>query len=305
MLLIKLLIVLGISILVVVALLYMWNHKIAPKLSARWDLRAPRIPGTNWLYGASPLSLGPKQAQGAVLFIHGFNGAPNHFADLPEKVAEEGWHVEVMTLPGHGTFPHEFQQTTPEELLGGVIEELQKLHESFGRVVLLGHSMGGSLAVLAAAQTGLASGLILAAPYFGLTRRVPFGPPPEWWVEKLARFIKWIPFPPRFHPIRRKSARHKITAYRWLHSDCGLTAMEIARRACDPAVLEKVRVPALLIQSRNDTVTCPVKGVECFSRLQAPWTEVVWLGNSDHILFWDYEADQVNNAVLSFLSRLG
>lgn len=304
MLLLKLLFVLIFVLLAAAALLYSWNQKIAPTLAARWDRQVPRIPGTDWLRGASPESLGPERARGAILFIHGFNGAPNHFADLPRQAADEGWYVRVMTLPGHGTYPHAFQQTTPDELLGGVIEELQQLHERFGTVVLLGHSMGGSLAVLAAAQTGLASGLILAAPYFGLTRRLPFGPPPEWWIKKLARLIKWVPFPPRFHPIHRKSARQQITAYRWLHSDCGLTAMEVARRASDPEVLEKARIPALLIQSRNDTVTCPVRGAECFARLQAPWTEVVWLENSDHIVFWDYEADLVTRAVLSFLVRL-
>ncbi|HOV60450.1 MAG TPA: alpha/beta fold hydrolase [Candidatus Hydrogenedentes bacterium] len=304
MLLTQVLILLVFLVIAAIVLLYSWNHMIAPRLATRWEVRAPRIPGTPWLKGASPLSMGPERAHGAVLFIHGFNGAPNHFADLPEKVAQEGWYVRVMVLPGHGTSPRDFRETTPDDLLGAVIEELQLLHERFGNVVLLGHSMGGSLAVLAAAQTGLASGVILAAPYFGLTRHLPFGPLPEWWVRKLSRVIKWIPFPSRMHPIRRRSARKQITAYKWLHSDCGITAMEVARQAGDPAVLEKVRVPALLIQSRNDTVTCPVKGMECFARLRAPWTEVAWLENSDHIVFWDYEADNVTRAVLSFLSHL-
>ncbi|HOQ90784.1 MAG TPA: alpha/beta fold hydrolase [Candidatus Hydrogenedentes bacterium] len=284
--------------------LYTWNKYLAPWLSDRQDRYAKRIPGTSWLLGASPVTLGSSQAKGAVLFIHGFNGAPDHFADLPQKVAEEGWYVRVMVLPGHCTTPRNFLETSPEEMLDAVIEEIQPLYERFGNVVLLGHSMGGSLAVLAAATTSQISGLILAAPYFGLTRRFPWGPSPEWWVQKLSRYIQWIPFPAIFHPIRKKSARKKITAYRWLHAECGIKAMEIARRASDPEVLSKIRIPALLIQSVNDTVTCPLKGQRCFAQLQAPWTESLTVENSDHILFWDYEAPKITQAVLTFLAKL-
>ena len=102
-------------------------NTLAGRLAVRANNRAPRNPDTGILIGAEPRDLGPVDAPVAVLFVHGFVGAGNNFADLPDRVAAEGSRVRVMRLPGHGTSPHDLKRVTADELLMAVFGEIEAL----------------------------------------------------------------------------------------------------------------------------------------------------------------------------------
>ena len=112
---------------------------ITDALVSRYERNAPRDPGADFLQGATPRELGPPDAGRAVLFIHGFIGAQSNFNDLPDRVAEDGWFVRTMRLPGHGSSPRDFERTSTEDLIAGVREEVRAL-PCLSRVVLVGHS---------------------------------------------------------------------------------------------------------------------------------------------------------------------
>ncbi|HDP34785.1 MAG TPA: alpha/beta fold hydrolase [Candidatus Hydrogenedentes bacterium] len=128
-----------------------WDN-IFDKRVTRYDDKTPRDPETGIMEGAAPRTLGPENTDKAILFVHGFSGTPNNFHDLPDQVAEAGWRVRVMLLPGHGTSPREFEKTSAEQLRQGVADELAPLRERYKTVVLVGHSMGGALATLTTAE---------------------------------------------------------------------------------------------------------------------------------------------------------
>ena len=154
---------------------------LSDRLVARYVAQAPRDPSTGILLGAEPRDIRPARPRGAVLLVHGFNGSPNNFNDLPDRLAAAGWRVRAMLLPGHGTTPYAFEQTTPDDLRAAVTATLRELRREHDAVALLGHSMGGALAVLAAAEEP-PDALLLVAPFFRVTHRW-FHPLP---VEKLA-----------------------------------------------------------------------------------------------------------------------
>ena len=120
--------------------------------------------------GARPRTLGPADAELAVLCVHGFVGGANNFGALPEALAAKGWRVHCMRLPGHGTRARDLKRVTADELRDAVEAETTRLLKQHENVVLAGHSMGGALSTLVAAGKS-AAGLVLAAPYFGVPHR--------------------------------------------------------------------------------------------------------------------------------------
>ncbi len=87
-----------------------------------------------------------------LLLVHGFTGGRNDFADHLDALAEAGWWVVAPDLRGHGDSWH------PEDESGYSFEhfagDLWSLVDALGwdRLVLLGHSMGGMIAQVAAAR---------------------------------------------------------------------------------------------------------------------------------------------------------
>ena len=56
--------------------------------------------------GNSPFEIRPKNPNGqAVLMIHGLGDSPWTFTDLGKTLADQGYLVRTMLLPGHGTRP--------------------------------------------------------------------------------------------------------------------------------------------------------------------------------------------------------
>ncbi|MCK5861748.1 MAG: alpha/beta fold hydrolase [Candidatus Hydrogenedentes bacterium] len=279
-----------------------WNI-IADQRVTLYAARFPRDSETGIMEGAAPRTLGPEAGDKAVLFVHGFVGTPNHFNDLPDQVAGAGWYVRVMLLPGHGTSPREFEQTSADQLQQGVLDEVTALRKQYKTLVLVGHSMGGALSTLAASEVEL-EGLVLAAPYYRITCAWYYPLLPETFINTFSPLVRWIYRPTGMQPVNRPEARQEILAYSWIPSAGGRTAITVSDRARAPQVLEKITQPTLLIHSLRDTVTDPKASRAVFESLPAQDKRAVWLETSDHIIFWDYEREQIANEVLEFLKKI-
>ncbi len=269
----------------------------------RYDATVPRNPETGIILGAEERDIGPKDAPNAVLFVHGFSGTGNNYNDLPDRVAAEGWRVRVMLLPGHGTSPFSFETTTAEELLSAVMQELQTLRGQHKKLVLMGHSMGGALATLAASQMPL-DGLMLAAPYYSVTFKWYYLLPAEKWARLFSPLVRWIYSPPENQPVNRREVRTQILSYPWIPTKAFLTAMTLAERARKPETLQRIQCPTLLIHSLKDNVTAPSSAARAFAEIPSAQKRAVWLENSDHIIFWDYDQEQVAEETLAFLKQV-
>lgn len=276
---------------------------ITDALVSRYERNAPRDPGANFLQGATPRELGPPDAGRAVLFIHGFIGAQSNFNDLPDRVAEDGWYVRTMRLPGHGSSPRDFERTSTEDLIAGVREEVRALRVRFPDVVLVGHSLGGALAAIVAAEEPV-QGLVLCAPYFELTWSDTLGFRLERFAPSIAPIIRWFPGRPGGGPVNLKKNRKRIDFYRWIPAQGMIAAAGVARRARDKTTLGAITAPVLAIHSRIDTITSPEATAAALPAIASARKAMIWLETSDHVVFWDYESDQVTAAVRAFLKEV-
>lgn len=121
---------------------------------------------------------GPDTCQmGTVIALHGLGDHGARFDDLAAKLLDERWAVAAIDFPGHGRSAGRHGACIPYDTLLGMVADLrQQLCDRLGcqRHVLLGHSMGGNLAVnytlrqheFAAAGLPDLNGLVLLAPLF-------------------------------------------------------------------------------------------------------------------------------------------
>jgi uncharacterized protein len=124
-----------------------------------------------------------RRAAGAVLVLHGNAGAAIHrtyFRDLFQDPAlGEAMEVYLLEYPGYGPRPGAPSERTLRQAAGEAIDLLRR--DARGPLLLVGESLGGAVAALAAAERpGEVQGLLLVTPLPSLPavarRHYPFLP---------------------------------------------------------------------------------------------------------------------------------
>ena len=110
-------------------------------------------------------------AKPALLLIHGFGDSPDVWRKIGPALAENGYHVRAMKLPGMAEEMNQHQQASLTDWRAAVRTEVQRLREHVGaeQIVLVGHSTGGALAVDFVQSGGEAAGVVCVAPAFGVS----------------------------------------------------------------------------------------------------------------------------------------
>ena len=83
----------------------------------------------------------------AAVFVHGFMGSPKQFVSLKERLADCGADIYCPVLAGHETSFEDFQRSNGEAWQKSLSDAVDGLRDKYDRIILIGHSMGGLLAV--------------------------------------------------------------------------------------------------------------------------------------------------------------
>ena len=115
------------------------------------------------LPGAEPWSHIGDSDHGAVV-LHGFTGNPASVRGLATAMADEGFHVELPRLPGHGTVVDDLLPTRWADWAGEAEAAYQRLAQRVPNVVVVGLSMGGALTLRLGANHPEIAGLVCINP---------------------------------------------------------------------------------------------------------------------------------------------
>jgi carboxylesterase len=105
---------------------------------------------------------GPK----ACLLVHGFTGGPDEMLGLGQHLAAAGHSVFGLRLPGHAGPPEELAAVRWADWLAAVHDGLAYLKARYDCVSLVGFSLGGALALLAAAAQPVERLVAIATPMY-------------------------------------------------------------------------------------------------------------------------------------------
>src|SRR3989304_4910892 len=113
-------------------------------------LRAPALQSADTHAVPAYLFL-PEAPRGGAAVVHGYGGCKEQMLGISARLAEGGWATLALDLRGHGEHPAPLDE--------GVLQDLEAaLHwlRRYERVVAVGHSLGGRLALISRAGLGVA-----------------------------------------------------------------------------------------------------------------------------------------------------
>ncbi|MFE8033434.1 alpha/beta hydrolase [Thiohalocapsa marina] len=194
----------------------------------------PRAREPNW---NRTFELIPPQPRGGVLLLHGMSDGPYSLRALGLAMAEQGYQVLGLRMPGHGTAPAGLLSVTWEDMAAATRLGMAHLAEQRAGQPLhiVGYSTGAALAVdyaleaMAArdaegqedARVPVPAGLVLVSPAIGITPAAAVTP----WLVRLSRLpgleqVAWTTLLPEFDPFNYNafSANASLQVHRMTRS---------------------------------------------------------------------------------------
>ena len=211
------------------------------------------------------------------LLVHGFTSAPKEMRWMGEYLAEQGFSVLGVRLAGHATNPEEMIRTRYIDWMHSVEDGYHLLKGIADKVVLVGISMGGALSLLMASKLNVAGVFAMSTPYKLTDSRIKLA-------KYLSLFIKYMPKSddePGSGWLDKESWKDHIS----YPQNPVRSAAEIASLLDEMRVaLPKVKVPTLLVHSRNDSYV-PLSSMEnIYNALGSTDKEMMWVTESGHVI---------------------
>ena len=241
--------------------------------------------------GAEPFFL-PGGPHG-VLLIHGFTGMPAEMLLLGRYLQEKGFTVLCMRLAGHGTTPEDMAHTDAEDWFDSVCDGYAILSGCTEKISVVGHSMGGLMALMLSAQKEIYRTVTLAAPIFITEERgLQFLPSRG---EALGKYVpkrrrRLADVPPACNVTYRKMpliSVHELVDF-----------IEETKK-----ILPQVRQPLLIVQSPKDHTVQARSADYLYEKAGSDQKEIFWLKESGHLVTIDCERELVFARTAKFLAE--
>jgi len=157
----------------------------------------------------------PDEIRGGVLLLHGLSDSPYSLRRVGEILAEQGFYVLGLRLPGHGTLPSGLLSARLEDWKAAVELAVLAVRERVGDrrpLLIAGYSNGGTLAVQYALDSledeslPRPDRLVLFSPAIGISSLARFA---DW--HRLVSFIpyfeklRWVDNLPEYDPYKYNS----------------------------------------------------------------------------------------------------
>lgn len=232
----------------------------------------------------------------AVIFIHGFLGSSTQFAPFTEAVKAAGAQPVLLTLPGHGADLAAFCKSGRRDWEAFVLSGVESCAKEYGEVYLVGHSMGGLLAMHAALRFPESVKGILAISLPLSVRITPRT------VSILAGSVrKRETQDPYVLAARQFGGVGGITFFNsplLLKNTFGLLHMMRTGRKRLP----HLPVPLTVFNSEKDEIVSP--RAAAFVKKRLPAAKLCLLAESGHFYFTADETARIGRAVLSLMGEV-
>ncbi|NVM35217.1 MAG: alpha/beta fold hydrolase [Candidatus Lokiarchaeota archaeon] len=229
-----------------------------------------------------------------ILILHG--GGGGSCADL-KRLAEDlhkkgGYTISVPLLPGFGTKPEDLKNVTIEEWKSALDEETTILMDICDKIIVGGHSMGGILTIILAANYTLDAIFTISAP-IGIQ-------------TFLFHLVPLFEIFKKYHAINSEQLK-KETSGKWIgYNKIPLNiAKKIKKLMKDmKKSLHMVNCPTLLFQGRLDSEIKKKSMDYIFSNIATNYKKKIWLEQNSHPILNSPDHNQIVLETFNFINDI-
>lgn len=227
-----------------------------------------------------------------VLLIHGFTGIPAEMFMLGKALQDAGFTVLAPRLTGHGGNAKMLENTTAENWMDAVRDGYALLKGAAKNIYVIGHSMGGILALILAAEKEVAGVVTLAAPItIAKERGISLLPPREvakgMYVPKAQRKIIDAP-----KIVNRRQEMPLLSVHEMLD------VIEVAKNR-----MKKITSPIFVIHSKEDRTADPESAGYIIDHVSSKKKYLKMVTNFGHLIPLEEGKEKVFKDIVDFIQK--
>jgi carboxylesterase len=265
--------------------------------SLNWNDRGVRVECCEYTVGTG---------DSAILLVHGFNDSPRVYDRMAPLLAEAGFTVRVMRLPGFGVRLEATSRVRLEDWLAGLRGELAMLKSNHRYVFAVGHSLGAALTIATVVDDPQAAdGIGLLAPVIQVSNaRSLLGLTPYQWHRTtgwLLYFTKVV-----LSPFTNDTEDPQFRGYPWGTKfsvrkvyDHVFQAIENNRR-----IAAKLTTPMIMVLTSLDQIIDVPAAEKFFAEAGSNPKKLLTVERSAHAIPLDYGYDDATQSLIEFFQSL-
>jgi len=241
----------------------------------------------------------PSEYKTGVVLVHGFLASPAELRELGEKLLQRGYPVIGVRLSGHGTSPYDLREKKWEDWMAPVRRGYEIMSLLSEKVVAVGFSTGGTLALRLASDKPekLAGVSVASAPLLFKNKNLIFVP----LVHGVNRFTRWVSSLEGVMPFRPNQSEHPDLNYK----NIPIRGLYELRKLVENVKkhLPNVICPVQIIQGSNDRVVDPVSADLIFEALGSTDKTIHLVDTKRHGVLNENIAG-AQDTVISFINKI-
>lgn len=258
---------------------------------------------------AEPFILLGDLSKPACLLIHGFTGTPKEMRWMGEYLNGHGYTCLGVRLAGHATDPEDMIHSNLTDWVASVEDGYQLLRGVTDKIFLIGLSMGGILSLLESARLDARPGSearrIMGVVGMSTPYKLPDDPRLRHieWISKIVSYMPKGDEEPGASWFDKDAWKDHISYPQNPVRSIGELNKLLGEMR---AALPHVRVPVLLIHSKDDRYVLPENMEMIFADLKnASDKTKLYVTGSGHVVTRDAARHQVFESVRQFIERVG
>lgn len=209
-------------------------------------------------------------SQVGCLLIHGFTSTPGEMRLIGEALAQAGFTTNGILLAGHGTRPEDLLDISYEDWIESAQQGISQLKKYCKTIVVIGHSMGGLLALQMAARNKIDGVVTIAAALKPTNSRVNLA-----WLYKY--FKTYTSLPTQESPA--EWGRY-LLHYPYFPVSAAAELRKLAVHT--KSILPQITTKALIIQTRDDQTVRPESAEIIARKISSLQKECLWFDEGTH-----------------------
>lgn len=204
------------------------------------------------------------------LLIHGFTSTPAELRLIADGLNHVGYTTKGILLAGHGTQPEDLLDVSYKGWIESAQQGINDLKKSCNKVFVIGHSMGGLLALQMAARNKIDGVVTIAAALKPTNRRTRFA----WFLKYFQTYT--MPASKEWPEEQQKYLLHYT--YFPVASVAELQRLATHTRR----ILPQITTDALIIQTKDDQTVRPESADIIAKKISSHKKECFWLKEGTH-----------------------